>query len=150
MSSHCTWDVRLSDEELVSFFGKYDIVELNSFIPIFKYIYTFDIDDVINAYQSVYSKKSEGTDHDKLLVFSNISIISNKNNVLTDRELEFLAALSRSVSLCLADIEKSDVRKERYQVDRLADSIDYEMEQRRLKSKPKLGIYDIKVYKKEA
>ena len=75
MSSHCTWDVRLSDEELVSFFGKYDIVELNSFIPIFKYIYTFDIDDVINAYQSVYSKKSEGTDHDKLLVFSNISII---------------------------------------------------------------------------
>lgn len=150
MSSHCTWDVRLSEEELVSFFNKYDIVELNSFIPIFKYIYTFDIDDVTDAFKSVYSKKAEGINCDKLLFFSNISIISNKNGSLTDRELEFLSALSRSVSLCLADIERSDVRKERYQVDRLSDSVDYEMEQRRIKNRPKLGISDIKVYKKEA
>ena len=150
MSSHCTWDVRLSEEELVSFFNKYDIVELNSFIPIFKYIYTFDIDDVTDAFKSVYSKKAQGMDCNKLLLFSNISIIGNKNNLLTDRELEFLSALSRSVSLCLADIERSDVRKERYQVDRLSDSVDYEMEQRRIKNRPKLGINDIKVYKKEA
>lgn len=150
MSSHCTWDVRLSEEELVSFFNKYDIVELNSFIPIFKYIYTFDIDDVTDAFKSVYSKKAEGINCDKLLFFSNISIISNKNGSLTDRELEFLSALSRSVSLCLADIERSDVRKERYQVDKLSDAVDYEMEQRRIKNRPKLGISDIKVYKKEA
>mgnify|MGYP007069881642 CR=1 FL=1 len=144
------WDVRLSEEELVKFFNKYDIIELNSFIPMFKYIYTFDMNGIIEAYQKVYKSKSDNVNQDDLLVFSNISSIGSKNSVLTDRELDFLSSLVNSAVACLSTIEKTDVRKERSQVFRLSEYIEYELEQRRTKRKPKLGITDIKIYKKEA
>ena len=93
----------LSDDELKSLFNKYDVVELCFFDTIFEYVYNIDIERVKYIKDKIYNTKKKTAIS---LPVHNLLDLSKKNNLLTDRELNFLLKIVSGASFYLQTVQE--------------------------------------------
>lgn len=142
-------DEELSKEELRQFFNKYNIIELQEMNTIFKYVNDYDIKDALAIRHEVCINKFE--DCKKLFElpvkpkgFTLLSL-TKKNNLLTDKELNYLYQLVSNASFYLSTIreytyEFVDIDEKEYPIDIVnkLESILYEENEKRKYSRNKV------------
>ena len=122
----------MTKEELEEFFNKYDLLELSSFELIFNNVYDYDIEDILISIRKVYDKKSRELSEEEYYIFESISrhikkkcsCIKEKNNLLTEKELDLLYKLCDSALMCLTSTEYNE--EEVIDLSTLVDSLEYE------------------------
>lgn len=86
--------VIMTREELNNLFNKYNLIELDSFAILVNNVDEENKDETVTAIQRVYKEKSKEADEEYFYITRHIilkpSNISNKNSLLTDKELEFI------------------------------------------------------------
>ena len=138
----------MNNEELKEFFDKYSIIDLESFEVIFKYNNYNDIKNILEIARQVYIKKYIELIDKYNFVLENmdfkISNIKEKNNLLSDKELEFLYKLTDSSLIYLSDINNIDFKNEILDIYILKNSIWNELNKRMNLKKDKSLIKNIK------
>lgn len=138
----------MNNEELKEFFDKYSIIDLESFEVVFKYNNYNDIKNILEIARQVYIKKYIELIDKYNFVLGNmdfkISNIKEKNNLLSDKELEFLYKLTDSSLIYLSDINNIDFKNEILDIYILKNSIWNELNKRMNLKKDKSLIKNIK------
>lgn len=138
----------MNNEELKEFFDKYSIIDLESFEVVFKYNNYNDIKNILEIARQVYIKKYIELIDKYNFVLENmnfkISNIKEKNNLLSDKELEFLYKLTDSSLIYLSDINNIDFKNEILDIYILKNSIWNELNKRMNLKKDKSLIKNIK------
>ena len=128
------YTLNLDEEELVNFFKKYSIQELDTFKTIFNYVYDYDITSEKAIIEDVYKElEIEGWNEYCVPVKTfnyRASDLTKKNKYLTDKELEFLYNLADDALLCLESINCDDVQIIKEEIDIITESAHEELEAR--------------------
>ena len=101
----------LNNEELKTLFNKYNIVELKAFDIIFKYVYNYDMAQIINIKNEVKeAKQKECFENYEVAVEPcnlKLSDLAGKNHILDIEELKFLEELldNASENVVIKDFE---------------------------------------------
>ena len=123
--------LNMSREELAKFFLKYNANELEAFSSIFEYVYDYDMDDVIKVFNAIYKIKCNEYDGvETSFVFTDLS---KKNNLLSNKELEFLKAILDSSELCLSSIKHFDASSIYKNVSKINEDVYEEIDNRESK-----------------
>ena len=122
----------MTNEELTKLFYKYNIVELSLLSIILSYIKSYEIKDVELSLQEVFNKKLIMGDcylerQENLFYNVEISDLTNKNNLLSIKELVFLGQITEDASMYLDSIYHIDVEYEKLQVYDFYESINKEI-----------------------
>lgn len=113
----------MSKEELEGFFNKYNISELEAFKVIMQYVYDYEKEEIEKILNSVKNNKEQNY---KKVCFKeefNLSNITDKNDLLNDKELVFLYKIVNDALLCLSSIKHMDVEYETIETLKIENSL---------------------------
>ena len=102
----------MSKEELEGFFNKYNISELEVFKVIMQYVYDYEKEEIEKILNSVKNNKEQNYKEVCFKEEFNLSNITDKNDLLNDKELVFLYKIVNDALLCLGSIKHMDVEYE--------------------------------------
>lgn len=110
MSNFCKENLDMSQEELETFFNKYNIIELEEFNKIFENVKDYELEEVLTAARKVYKEKWEAclAEYEIPVRHYNFNVldITKKNNLLSDKEIIFLNTLVENASLFVSSIQE--------------------------------------------
>ena len=101
--------LNMSKEELEGFFNKYNISELEAFKVIMQYVYYYEKEEIEIILNSVKNNKEQNYKEVCFKEEFNLSNITDKNDLLNDKELVFLYKIVNDALLCLSSIKHMDV-----------------------------------------
>ena len=104
--------LNMSNKELEIFFNKYNILELNAFKVIMQYVYDYEKEKIEIILNSVKNNKEQNYKEVCFKEEFNLSNITDKNDLLNDKELVFLYKIVNDALLCLSSIKHIDVEYE--------------------------------------
>lgn len=123
--------VNMSKEELILFFRKYDIVDLESFKSVLDFVFDYDttvikeaLNDVCVEYLYQYDVAFELHERQRGYQFSSITSVNRKLNL---KELEFLYNIADSALMCMSSIEKISFEDEIYELSIITESVNEEI-----------------------
>ena len=134
------YTLNLNEEELINYFEKYNVQELETFKTIFEYIYDYDVTNEITILNEVYENRFRKSAEEYCVPIKTTNFqatdLTKRNGELTDKEVEFLYLLTDDARLCLSSINHYDVEELYNAVDDIAETSYEEMEARkRMKGK---------------
>ena len=113
----------MSKEELESFFNKYNISELEAFKVIMQYVYDYEKEEIEKILNSVKNNKEQNYKEVCFKEEFNLSNITDKNDLLNDKELVFLYKIVNDALLCLSSIKNMDVEYETIETSKIENSL---------------------------
>ena len=125
----------MSKEELESFFNKYNISELEAFKVIMQYVYDYEKEEIEKILNSVKNNKEQNYEEVCPKEEFNLSNITDKNDLLSDKELVFLYKIVNDALLCLSSIKHMDVEYESREASDIENSLYEEIEKRNIYEK---------------
>ena len=115
--------LNMSNKELEIFFNKYNILELNAFKVIMQYVYDYEKEKIEIILNSVKNNKEQNYKEVCFKEEFNLSNITDKNDLLNDKELVFLYKIVNDALLCLSSIEHMDVEYETIETSKIENSL---------------------------
>ena len=113
----------MSKEELEVFFNKYNISELEAFKVIMQYVYDYEKEEIEIILNSVKNNKEQNYKEVCFKEEFNLSNITDKNDLLNDKELVFLYKIVNDALLCLSSIKHMDVEYETIETSEIENSL---------------------------
>ena len=113
----------MSKEELESFFNKYNISELEAFKAIMQYVYDYEKEEIEKILNSVKNNKEQNYEEVCFKEEFNLSNITDKNDLLNDKELVFLYKIVNDALLCLSSIKHMDVEYGTIETSKIENSL---------------------------
>ena len=113
----------MSKEELESFFNKYNISELEAIKEIMQYVYDYEKEEIEKILNSVKNNKEQNYKEVCFKEEFNLSNITDKNDLLNDKELVFLYKIVNDALLCLSSIKNMDVEYETIETSKIENSL---------------------------
>ena len=113
----------MSKEELEGFFNKYNISELEAFKVIMQYVYDYEKEEIEKILNSVKNNKEQNYQEVCFKEEFNLSNITDKNDLLNDKELGFLYKIVNDALLCLSSIKHRDVEYETIETSKIENSL---------------------------
>lgn len=113
----------MSKEELEVFFNKYNISELEAFKVIMQYVYDYEKEEIEIILNSVKNNKEQNYKEVCFKEEFNLSNITDKNDLLNDKELVFLYKIVNDALLCLSSIKHMDVEYETIETSKIENSL---------------------------
>ena len=113
----------MSKEELEGFFNKYNISELEAFKVIMQYVYYYEKEEIEIILNSVKNNKEQNYKEVCFKEEFNLSNITDKNDLLNDKELVFLYKVVNDALLCLSSIKHMDVEYEIIETSKIENSL---------------------------
>lgn len=113
----------MSKEELEGFFNKYNISELEAFKVIMQYVYDYEKEEIEKILNSVKNNKEQNYKEVCFKEEFNLSNITDKNDLLNDKELVFLYKIVNDALLCLSSIKHMDVEYETIEISKIENSL---------------------------
>ena len=113
----------MSKEELDGFFNKYNISELEAFKVIMQYVYDYEKEEIEKILNSVKNNKEQNYKEVCFKEEFNLSNITDKNDLLNDKELVFLYKIVNDALLCLSSIKHMDVEYETIETSKIENSL---------------------------
>lgn len=113
----------MSKEELEGFFNKYNISELEVFKVIMQYVYDYEKEEIEKILNSVKNNKEQNYKEVCPKEEFNLSNITDKNDLLNDKELVFLYKIVNDALLCLSSIKHMDVEYEAIETSKIENSL---------------------------
>lgn len=113
----------MSKEELEGFFNKYNISELEAFKVIMQYVYDYEKEEIEKILNSVKNNKEQNYKEVCFKEEFNLSNITDKNDLLNDKELVFLYKIVNDALLCLSSIKHMDVEYETIETLKIENSL---------------------------
>lgn len=113
----------MSKEELEGFFNKYNISELEAFKVIMQYVYDYEKEEIEIILNSVKNNKEQNYKEVCFKEEFNLSNITDKNDLLNDKELVFLYKIVNDALLCLSSIKHMDVEYETIETLKIENSL---------------------------
>ena len=113
----------MSKEELEGFFNKYNISELEAFKVIMQYVYDYEKEEIEKILNSVKNNKEQNYKEVCFKEEFNLSNITDKNDLLNDKELVFLYKIVNDALLCLSSIKHMDVEYETIETSKIENSL---------------------------
>lgn len=115
--------LNMSNKELEIFFNKYNILELNAFKVIMQYVYDYEKEKIEIILNSVKNNKEQNYKEVCFKEEFNLSNITDKNDLLNDKELVFLYKIVNDALLCLSSIKHMDVEYETIETSKIENSL---------------------------
>lgn len=115
--------LNMSKEELEGFFNKYNISELDAFKVIMQYVYDYEKEEIEKILNSVKNNKEQNYKEFCFKEEFNLSNITDKNDLLNDKELVFLYKVVNDALLCLSSIKHMDVEYEIIETSKIENSL---------------------------
>ena len=115
--------LNMSKEELEGFFNKYNISELDAFKVIMQYVYDYEKEEIEKILNSVKNNKEQNYKEFCFKEEFNLSNITDKNDLLNDKELVFLYKIVNDALLCLSSIKHMDVEYEIIETSKIENSL---------------------------
>ena len=115
--------LNMSNKELEIFFNKYNILELEAFKVIMQYVYDYEKEKIEIILNSVKNNKEQNYKEVCFKEEFNLSNITDKNDLLNDKELVFLYKIVNDALLCLSSIEHMDVEYETIETSKIENSL---------------------------
>ena len=115
--------LNMSNKELEIFFNKYNILELNAFKVIMQYVYDYEKEKIEIILNSVKKNKEQNYKEVCFKEEFNLSNITDKNDLLNDKELVFLYKIVNDALLCLSSIKHMDVEYETIETSKIENSL---------------------------
>ena len=115
--------LNMSNKELEIFFNKYNILELDAFKVIMKYVYDYEKEEIEKILNSVKNNKEQNYKEVCFKEEFNLSNITYKNDLLNDKELVFLYKIVNDALLCLSSIKHMDVEYETIETSKIENSL---------------------------
>lgn len=115
--------LNMSNKELEIFFNKYNILELNAFKVIMQYVYDYEKEKIEIILNSVKNNKEQNYKEVCFKEEFNLSNITDKNDLLNDKELVFLYKVVNDALLCLSSIKHMDVEYETIETSKIENSL---------------------------
>ena len=115
--------LNMSNKELEIFFNKYNILELNAFKVIMQYVYDYEKEKIVIILNSVKNNKEQNYKEVCFKEEFNLSNITDKNDLLNDKELVFLYKVVNDALLCLSSIKHMDVEYETIETSKIENSL---------------------------
>lgn len=115
--------LNMSNKELEIFFNKYNILELNAFKVIMQYVYDYEKEKIEIILNSVKNNKEQNYKEVCFKEEFNLSYITDKNDLLNDKELVFLYKVVNDALLCLSSIKHMDVEYETIETSKIENSL---------------------------
>lgn len=113
----------MSKEELEGFFNKYNISELEAFKVIMQYVYDYEKEEIEKILNSVKNNKEQNYKEVCFKEEFNLSNITDKNDLLNDKELVFLYKIVNDALLCLSSIKHMDVEYGTIETSKIENSL---------------------------
>lgn len=113
----------MSKEELEVFFNKYNISELEAFKVIMQYVYDYEKEEIEKILNSVKNNKEQNYKEVCFKEEFNLSNITDKNDLLNDKELVFLYKIVNDALLCLSSIKHMDVEYGTIETSKIENSL---------------------------
>jgi len=112
---------KLSDVEIEKLFNKYSINELDVLGSVFKYVKDYDLSNTLKIAEKIYNKKYEECVNNYEVSSENYRAIdiTNKNYLLSAKELKYLHTLVDNASFYLLEI-----RSDAYEYEDVIDDFD--------------------------
>ena len=112
---------KLSDDELEKLFDKYSINELDVLGSVFKYAKDYNLSNALKIAEKAYNKKYEECINNYEVPIENYRAIdiTNKNYLLSAKELKYLHTLADNASFYL-----SEIRSDGYEYEDVIDDFD--------------------------
>lgn len=137
----------LSSKDMEDLFNKYDVVELEVFASILKFVVDYDTTEIAKVIEKVYKEKYELLQANYKVGVKptnfKISDLGKVNELLTENELEFLHTMIENAAMYLDSVETSEhIYKEifegfvsqnypTFEMAKFLDSIEQEQEERK-------------------
>ena len=115
--------LNMSNKELEIFFNKYNILELDAFKVIMQYVYDYEKEEIEIILNSVKNNKEQNYKEVCPKEEFNLSNITDKNDLLNDKELVFLYKIVNDALLCLSSIKHMDVEYETIETSKIENSL---------------------------
>lgn len=115
--------LNMSNKELEIFFNKYNILELDAFKVIMQYVYDYEKEEIEKILNSVKNNKEQNYKEVCFKEEFNLSNITDKNDLLNDKELVFLYKVVNDALLCLSSIKHMDVEYETIETSKIENSL---------------------------
>ena len=115
--------LNMSNKELEIFFNKYNILELEAFKVIMQYVYDYEKEEIEIILNSVKNNKEQNYKEVCFKEEFNLSNITDKNDLLNDKELVFLYKIVNDALLCLSSIKHMDVEYETIEISKIENSL---------------------------
>ena len=115
--------LNMSNKELEIFFNKYNILELDAFKVIMQYVYDYEKEEIEKILNSVKNNKEQNYKEVCFKEEFNLSNITDKNDLLNDKELVFLYKVVNDALLCLSSIKHMDVEYEIIETSKIENSL---------------------------
>lgn len=128
----------MTNEELVDYFNKYDLNELEAFQILFTYSKDYDLTDAFSIIRKIYDNKADRMNEEDYYIYRSVNrFFDNRVIVLRDRvgelenkELRFLRTLVQNSRKNLSDAENAFVRDIK-DLNDLSKSINEELKSRK-------------------
>lgn len=136
----------MSSEDLENFFNKYELHELEEFQLLFTYAKDYNLTEAFDIIRKTYDKKSSEMSKEDTYFYQSISrhikkkvtLLKNKNNELSKKELLFLKALVEDSTNYISTSEYDSFLEQSNDLEELLESINEEISNRKtIKLTPK-------------
>lgn len=138
--------IKLEENELRTFFKKYSARQLEFFEQIYGFVFDPELYSTKKLLDEVYSKKMLKVKFEELKKMNdplNINSLSNKNHLLTDKELNFLYNLICEASSC---VDVTDYVQQNINISNLYDKIYDEIQTRNSSIMPVMSKEELEIF----